>query len=99
MPNSAPTPSKVRGSAPRNPNPSRKSAAPRQTSPPVTDDSLDGAIEAESNGSSQLRRLPAEAEIAARAYCISEARRKTGQQGDELSDWLQAEAELLTEQF
>jgi hypothetical protein len=44
---------------------------------------------------SAFARLPSHEEIAARAYCISEARRKTGELGDELSDWFQAEAEIL----
>ncbi len=41
------------------------------------------------------RHLPTHEEIAARAYAISEARRQMGQGGDEMSDWLNAEAELL----
>jgi hypothetical protein len=41
--------------------------------------------------------LPDHAEIATRAYCISEARRQNGQPGDEMSDWLRAEADILAE--
>jgi hypothetical protein len=42
-----------------------------------------------------LRALPDHTEISARAYSISERRRQNGETGDEMSDWLQAEAEIL----
>lgn len=39
--------------------------------------------------------LPTQEEIAAHAYVIAEARQRAGLQGDELSDWYQAERELF----
>lgn len=41
------------------------------------------------------RRLPSHEEICTRAYLLSERRKQAGEPGDEMSDWLQAEAELL----
>jgi len=41
------------------------------------------------------RRLPTNEEIAVRAFQISEQRRQEGEPGDEISDWLRAEAELM----
>jgi len=41
------------------------------------------------------RHLPSHEEISTRAYLLSERRRMAGEPGDEMSDWLQAEAELL----
>lgn len=41
------------------------------------------------------RVLPSHEEIAARAYVLSEERKRIGLEGDEMSDWFRAEAELL----
>jgi hypothetical protein len=41
------------------------------------------------------RRLPTHDEIAVRAFHLSERRRQAGEPGDEMGDWLQAEAELV----
>jgi hypothetical protein len=45
--------------------------------------------------SSSDHSLPPQEAIAARAFMLSEERQRTGREGDELSDWLQAEAELI----
>jgi hypothetical protein len=57
--------------------------------------SIQGRDGAPPDGAIAERRLPTHEEIAARAYSISEARRQRGEDGDEMSDWLHAEAELL----
>ena len=86
------------------------SAKPRSTRPtaitpsagrgeptPVIDDSLDGSLEV-APSSTPLRLLPSHEAVAQRAYLLSERRRVSGLPGDEMSDWLQAEAELVAEQ-
>ena len=57
-----------------------------------TEDSVDGTAPTLSE---QERRLPSHEEICTRAYLLSERRKHGGEPGDEMSDWLQAEAELL----
>jgi hypothetical protein len=42
----------------------------------------------------QAGTTPSQQDIALRAYLIGERRRKAGEPGDSLSDWLQAEREL-----
>lgn len=64
---------------------------------PVTDGSLDGALEPEGAAEPTFRVLPAHEEIAQRAYAIAQSRSESGQPGDDLSDWLQAEREILKE--
>jgi hypothetical protein len=62
---------------------------------PVTDGSLDGAIEDDEETDAAIGAYPTHEDIAMRAYAISEARRENRARGDELSDWLRAEEELM----
>src|SRR5438045_9378099 len=91
-----PKTSALRPSKPRSTNPlPTELSAPRQEIKNLAgrDGSSDGAVAPKTV--IPARRLPTPEEIAARAYSSSEARRQSGQDGDELSDWLNAEAQLL----
>jgi hypothetical protein len=46
---------------------------------------------------SAKRQLVSQEAIAIRAYLISEQRRSSGKHGDSLTDWLEAECQLLAE--
>ncbi len=54
---------------------------------------------APAKGKSQKKRIarPSSEQVALRAYFIGERRRTLGIQGDETSDWVAAERELLEE--
>lgn len=73
------------------PKPSRAAAVP------TTDGSLDGATDLGNEPEPNLVVLPDHEEIASRAYALSTQRRENGLPGDEMSDWLQAEREILAE--
>lgn len=86
MPKTTIKPSKSR-------NAQNHSASNRATTLPSMDGetfspSFDGSTPADT------RPLPTHEQIAARAYEIAQDRQRLGQGGDEMSDWLQAEAEL-----
>jgi hypothetical protein len=61
----------------------RKAAAGKSTKPPATNGKRDPVLSTEA--------------IALRAYFIAEKRRSTGDPGDQLGDWIEAERQLIIE--
>ena len=55
---------------------------------------------ASSNGSSRAaskKTIPSQEQIALRAYFISERRQQLGWEGNHVSDWIEAEQQLIAE--
>jgi len=55
------------------------------------------SISSSKASSKTATKKPTEEQIAMRAYFISEERRQTGRSGDHLSDWRDAEQQLIAE--
>jgi hypothetical protein len=77
---------------------SPSSAPAKKSLSTKTVSSADGsASPAKGKSKKTLRAQPSSEEVALRAYFIGERRRALGIQGDETSDWVAAEQELLKE--
>jgi hypothetical protein len=59
--------------------------------------STDNVANAKSKSEKQVSGQPSSEQVALRAYFIGERRRTLGIEGDETSDWVAAERELLAE--
>ena len=72
--------------------PAKKSAQRKAGSPSVTKTAV-----AKSKARKNINAHPSNEQVALRAYFIGERRRNLGIPGDETSDWVEAEREILEE--
>jgi hypothetical protein len=72
--------------------PAKKSAQRKAGSPATTKSSV-----AKSKARKNIAAQPSNEQVALRAYFIGERRRNLGIPGDETSDWVEAEREILEE--
>ena len=71
----------------------------QRSASPVAPGKKSGSEKATTKSKSQIKLIaqPSNEQVALRAYFIGERRRTLGIQGDETSDWVAAERELLEE--